>query len=142
MAKRKKLDLSADLDAQDPTGLGLFSDVARDLGFKPASAESKPARISHKGKESRESKAPFKEEDLRGLKASLRIERKGRRGKTVTLVSGLSLRESALSELARKMKKAMGCGASIEERTVVVLQGDNRERLRIWLESRGVRVSG
>lgn len=142
MAKRKKLDLSAELDSQDPSGLGLFSDVARDLGFKSASVNNKPVKVSDKGKKSGESKSSFKEEDLRGLKASLRIERKGRRGKTVTLVSGLALRESALDELARKMKKAMGCGASIEERAVVVLQGDNRERLRLWLESRGVRVSG
>lgn len=66
----------------------------------------------------------------------VRHERKGRGGKTVTLVQGVALRGAALAEFSREMKKALGCGASLEE-TDIVLQGDQVDRVVSYLEKMG-----
>jgi translation initiation factor 1 len=71
-------------------------------------------------------------------RAVVRFERKGRRGKEVTLVEQLGLRERELGEWLKEMKAALGCGGAIEG-DALVLQGDHRERLRGLLEARGVR---
>ena len=144
MAKRRKVDFSKDSQEIEPTGEELFSGVARDLGFRSTSGnKDKGAKISEKKSKAGTSlNTLFREDDLRGLKASLRIERKGRKGKTVTLVTGLDLNQIALGIVVKQLKKALGCGASIEKDSVVVLQGDNRDRIALWLKTRGVRVSG
>ena len=71
-------------------------------------------------------------------KVVLRKERKGRGGRTVTLIEGVTdFPESLLEELASQLKKALGTGATLEEGTVV-LQGDQRDRANRWLAERGV----
>lgn len=67
----------------------------------------------------------------------LRRERKGRKGKTVTLVEGLSLSGQGLETVARRMRRDLGCGSHVEGE-IVVLQGDQVERAFIWLEREGV----
>ncbi len=71
----------------------------------------------------------------------MRYERKGRKGKEVTLVEHLGLGEDALQLWLSDAKKSLGCGGTVEN-TVLVLQGDQRVRVKTWLEGRGVaRVS-
>ena len=65
----------------------------------------------------------------------IRKERKGRGGKTVTIVIGLSPDNEVLKQLAQELKKALGCGAHVEENQIV-LQGDIEERVRAWIASR------
>ncbi len=78
-------------------------------------------------------------------KLVVRRERKGRGGKTVTLVQGVALQGEALAAFARDLKKALGCGATVEE-TDVVLQGDLVDRVVTHLQKLGagkvVRGSG
>jgi translation initiation factor 1 len=62
--------------------------------------------------------------------------KKGRGGKTVTIVSGV--RDAARETTMRELKKALGCGATIEDATIV-LQGDVSDRVKRWLEERGAR---
>jgi len=69
-----------------------------------------------------------------GGKVVLRRETKGRGGKTITRISGLSAQE--LEALAKQMKKALGCGASVEDEDVVLL-GSLVDRAADWLEARG-----
>lgn len=69
-----------------------------------------------------------------GGKIVLSRERKGRGGKTATRVRGLP--EARLDELATKMKKALGCGATVEEGDVILL-GDVVERAAKWLRDEG-----
>lgn len=67
------------------------------------------------------------------------IQRKGHRGKTVTLVHGL--KESSMTErmqLCSEIKTALGIGARFVE-TVLELQGDQRQRAAEWLEGHGFR---
>jgi translation initiation factor 1 len=69
----------------------------------------------------------------------LRREKKGRGGKTVTTLTGHGLDPSATSALAKRLRKALGCGASVED-DAVVLQGDQRDRAAELLEGEGWRV--
>ncbi len=84
------------------------------------------------------------EAQLRGLdKAVVRRERKGRGGKTVTLVEGLpDLGDAGWALLLTRLRKALGCGASSEASEagpVIVLQGDQGERAAALLRRLGVK---
>jgi len=68
-------------------------------------------------------------------KVVVRRTRKGRGGRTVTLVQGVTAGHEALSQT---LKKQLGAGARVEGDEVVV-QGDQVERLARWLESQGIR---
>ena len=68
----------------------------------------------------------------------LQVQRKGRGGKTVTLLGGLRASPAALKQLARALGRALGTGARIEG-TEIVLQGDARERAMDWLTKQGAR---
>jgi translation initiation factor 1 len=70
-------------------------------------------------------------------RAVVRIERKGRGGKEATVIEKLGLAPAALAEWSDALKRALGCGGTVEGDAVVV-QGDQRERVRRWLEERGV----
>jgi translation initiation factor 1 len=69
----------------------------------------------------------------------VRREVQGRRGKTVTTVSGVPLASDALSELAAELKRRCGSGGSAKD-GVIEIQGDHREALVAELERRGYTV--
>jgi translation initiation factor 1 len=71
----------------------------------------------------------------------LRLETQGRGGKTVTVVAGLPANERFLAALASELKRACGTGGTVAE-AAVEIQGDQRERLRPLLLSRGFSVKG
>ena len=66
-------------------------------------------------------------------------DRKGRGGKTVTLIAGLSGSTAVLTALASDLKRLCGTGGTLRG-DVVEIQGDHRERLRAELERRGYTV--
>jgi predicted translation initiation factor SUI1 len=66
-------------------------------------------------------------------------ETKGRRGKGVTIVSDVPLKETELQELAAKLKQRCGTGGTVKDGRIEI-QGDQRERLTIELEKLGYRV--
>lgn len=73
--------------------------------------------------------------------ARLRIERAGRRGKTVTVVEGLPRNSGFLKALAGELKRACATGGkAVDDR--IEIQGDHRQRLRGILEAKGWRVKG
>lgn len=69
----------------------------------------------------------------------VRVERAGRRGKTVTLVEGLALDGAGLEDLLRTLKRECGCGGSLEG-TALAIQGDQRDRIAAALRDRGYAV--
>ena len=71
-------------------------------------------------------------------RAVVRMERKGRGGKEVTVVDQLELGAKDLDECLKALKNALGCGGALEGKTLV-LQGDQRQRLPAILSARGVR---
>ncbi len=73
----------------------------------------------------------------------LQRQTKGRGGKAVTLVTGLSLPPEELKTLAKALKQKCGVGGAIKS-GVIEIQGDQREVLKPELETRGyqVRIAG
>jgi translation initiation factor 1 len=73
--------------------------------------------------------------------AKLRLERKGRGGKSVTVVDGLPKNKAFLDRLARELKRTCGVGGRAGDGSIE-LQGDQREKLRALLPDRGFVVKG
>jgi translation initiation factor 1 len=71
-------------------------------------------------------------------RAVVRYERKHRGGTEVTVVEKLELAPAELERWCKELKQALGCGGSLEDKTIV-LQGDQRTRLPALLTQRGVR---
>lgn len=68
------------------------------------------------------------------------MEKKGRGGKTVTIVRGLVLSPDDLKALAKTLKEACGTGGTIKEDTIEI-QGDQRTRLSAKLKSLGYKTN-
>ena len=106
----------------------ILADRLREKGFAPAAPE--PA--------AQDAPPPAAASDVVDLSRAGKIviarERKGRGGKTVTVVSGLPAGD--LERLARALRKALGCGATVENGTVVI-QGEIVAPTRAWLEAHG-----
>ncbi len=66
-------------------------------------------------------------------------ETKGRKGKGVTLVTGLGLEAAELKKLAKKLKQVCGTGGSVKG-FVIEIQGDQRETVKAELEKLGHNV--
>jgi translation initiation factor 1 len=69
------------------------------------------------------------------------MEKTGRGGKTVTVVSGLPQNTDFLKELSQALKRACGTGGTVVDGGVE-LQGDVRPRVRDQLIARGYIVKG
>lgn len=68
----------------------------------------------------------------------VRVERqtKGRKGKGVSLISGLPLTDAALKDLAKELKQRCGCGGTVKN-AVIEIQTDQRDLLIEELRKRG-----
>ena len=69
-------------------------------------------------------------------KIVIRRERKGRGGKTVTLVQWPERPPNDLPRIAQAMRKELGCGSTVEDGAIVLL-GDLGQRAHRWLEAHG-----
>jgi translation initiation factor 1 len=76
--------------------------------------------------------------------AKLRVEKKGRGGKVVSVVYGLPLNTLFLQTLCQELKRACGTGGAVAAAGdgAIELQGDLRERLRELLKDKGFTVKG
>ncbi len=74
-------------------------------------------------------------------KQTARIEhdRKRRRGKVVTVISGLVLSESKLTELAKTLKNRCGAGGTVKD-SEIEIQGEHRDKIAQWLQEMGYRT--
>lgn len=66
-------------------------------------------------------------------------ETKGRKGKGVTLITGLPLDGDQLKQLEKSLKQKCGCGGSIKN-GIIEIQGDHRDVLEKELKSLGYTV--
>ena len=64
------------------------------------------------------------------------MERKGRGGKTVTVIDGVSAAQ--MKGVAKALRKHLGTAARVEGNDIVV-QGDLRDRVASWLRAHGAR---
>ncbi|NJM48857.1 MAG: translation initiation factor [Alkalinema sp. RU_4_3] len=58
----------------------------------------------------------------------IQVSRKGKGGKTVTIVSGFVLSAESLAALAKKLKNQCGSGGSVQGETIEI-QGDHAQKL-------------
>ena len=63
-------------------------------------------------------------------------ETKGRKGKGVTVITGIPLGPSELAELAAQLKRKCGSGGTVKD-GVIEIQGDHRDLLVEELKARG-----
>jgi translation initiation factor 1 len=75
------------------------------------------------------------------ITCALRLEKKGRAGKSVTVVANLPRNPEFLAAVAAELKRACGTGGTAADGAVEV-QGDQRERLRPLLVAKGWVVRG
>lgn len=68
---------------------------------------------------------------------------KGRKGKGVTLITGISLNHDALKKLSKELKQKVGTGGTVKD-GVIEIQGDHRSKLVKELKKKGyvVKLSG
>ena len=69
------------------------------------------------------------------------MEKKGRGGKTMTVIDGLPRNDEFLKTLCAELKRLAGTGGAVGD-GAIELQGDLRERLRAHLVAKGYLVKG
>ena len=65
------------------------------------------------------------------------LETKGRKGKGVTIISGLAMTTDELKVLGKKLKALCGTGGAVKDGQIEI-QGDNRIKIKALLEKDGV----
>jgi translation initiation factor 1 len=71
--------------------------------------------------------------------ARVALDRKGRGGKSVTVVSGLRHDPATLEALLKRLKQQCGAGGALKDGTIEI-QGDQRERVATALAAMGYGV--
>ena len=66
-------------------------------------------------------------------------DRKGRGGKTVTVITGLPASEETLTTLAQQLKKLCGSGGTVKD-GVIEIQGDHCDKVMAKLMALGYKV--
>jgi len=67
-------------------------------------------------------------------------DKKGRKGKMVTVASGFVLTETDLKALAKILKTTCGSGGTVKEGGIIEVQGDHREKVGERLTALGYKV--
>jgi translation initiation factor 1 len=68
----------------------------------------------------------------------VRLERKGRGGKCVTLIEGLQISAKDLETLLKQLKTRLGTGGALKSE-ILEIQGDHREAIMAMLQDMGYR---
>ena len=73
----------------------------------------------------------------------IQLQKSGRKGNGVSIITGLGLAETELKTLAAELKKRCGCGGSVKN-GIIEIQGEKRDLLKQLLEQKGfiVKLSG
>jgi translation initiation factor 1 len=66
-------------------------------------------------------------------------EKKGRKGKGVTLIKGFDMNSDALVSMSKKLKVMCGSGGTVKE-GVIEIQGDHIERILDYFKKQGVKA--
>ncbi len=86
-------------------------------------------------------RAEKKEENISSLPVQdqllrIKVDNKLRGGKVVTIIEGFSGPEKDLEKLGKELKSFCATGGSVKD-GVIMVQGDNREKISQWLNKNG-----
>lgn len=73
----------------------------------------------------------------------IQASRKGRKGKTVTVITGFQLSAKSLQALSKKLKGHCGTGGTVKDLSIEI-QGDHRPKIQAFLDKLGyqTKISG
>lgn len=74
--------------------------------------------------------------DIKDQPLIIKIDRKQRAGKSVTLVEGFVGREEDLESLGKVIKTHCGTGGSVKD-GIIIIQGDQCEKIAAYLKNKG-----
>lgn len=74
--------------------------------------------------------------EVKTMAVRVQLDRKKRKGKDVTLVTGLNIYEEELSDLCKEIKKTCGTGGSIKNGEILI-QGDFVKKVIEFLRDNG-----
>lgn len=69
-------------------------------------------------------------------KVRISLDKKGRKGKGMTLITGLPLTASELKKLAKELKQKSGVGGAVKD-GIIEIQGDQRQLMLDEMKTRG-----
>ena len=68
-----------------------------------------------------------------------KFEKKGRNGKPVTIIEGFEGNDDMLKQISKKIKTTLGIGGS-EKNGIIIIQGDNRDKIIKMLTEMGYKT--
>lgn len=105
-----------------------LQNLLRDNPDMPQGEECEPIETETAGEDVRQTR-----------RLDIGIERKGRAGKTATLITGWELPDSRLRDIASEMKKRLGVGGAARGGDILI-QGDCREKVLAALTAMGFKA--
>lgn len=72
-------------------------------------------------------------------KLSIFVEKKGRAGKTATIITGFKCSDADLRDIASGLKNSLGCGGSYRDGEILI-QGSRREEAAAYLRKSGYKI--
>jgi translation initiation factor 1 len=72
-------------------------------------------------------------------KLKVEVSRKGRKGKTVTIISGFQLSDATLTKIAKQLKNHCGAGGTTKDNTMEV-QGEHGDKVQQFFLDLGCAV--
>lgn len=66
----------------------------------------------------------------------IKLDKKHRGGKVVTIVEGFAMKDEEIEQLAKKLKTFCGSGGSSKNYEIII-QGDHRDKILHWLINNG-----
>lgn len=76
---------------------------------------------------------------LAGQTAKIMVDRKGRKGKSMTVVEGLKVNPMHLADIAKTIKQKIGAGGTAKQGRIEI-QGEHRDKVAAVLQEMGVKT--
>lgn len=86
-----------------------------------------------------QSQAPADEAPVQSGRLDIIFERKGRAGKTATIIAGFTIPDADVAALASDLRRALGAGGSARGGEILI-QGDRRQDVLRLLSARGFKA--
>lgn len=72
-------------------------------------------------------------------KLTVVLDKKGRNGKTATIIEGFTIPQSEVEKIARELKNKLGTGGSVREGEILI-QGDRKNQIIEFLKNKNFKV--